>query len=54
MGFGAFSKSKADLQIVFNYIKNQELHHSKKSLKDEYVELLEENDVEYKDEYLFD
>lgn len=53
-GFGAFSVSKKDVAIVLNYIKNQEEHHKKKTFKEEYLEFLIENDIEFKDEYLFD
>ena len=52
-GFGAFSVSKRALDIVINYIKTQEEHHSKKSFKTEYLEFLKENEIDYKEEYLF-
>ena len=53
-GFGAFSISKKDVSIILNYIKNQEEHHKKKTFREEYMEFLIENDIEFKDEYLFD
>ena len=53
-GYGAFSVSKKDVSIILNYIKNQEEHHKKKTFKEEYLEFLIENDIEFKDEYLFD
>ena len=53
-GFGAFSVSKRALDSVINYIKTQEEHHSKKSFKTEYLEFLAENEIDYKEEYLFD
>jgi len=53
-GFGAFSNSKRELPYIINYIKDQENHHRRKSFKEEYLELLKENEVEFKDEYLFD
>jgi len=52
-GFGAFSVSKKDVPMILNYIKNQEEHHKKKTFKEEYLEFLIENDIEFKDEYLF-
>lgn len=53
-GFGAFSHSKSTLEIGIGYIGNQKLHHQKISFKDEYKLILNENEVEYKDEYLFE
>jgi putative transposase len=53
-GFGAFSVGHTQVKMVVNYIQNQEEHHRKKSFKEEYVELLKENEVEYKEEYVFD
>jgi putative transposase len=53
-GFGAFSVSKRDVDMIINYIKNQEEHHTKNSFKNEYIRFLKENEIEFKDEYLFD
>ena len=53
-GFGAFSCSPSQLDKVINYIKNQEIHHKRKTFKEEYVEFLKRYNVEYKPEYLFD
>jgi len=53
-GFGVFSVSKKDVPIILNYIKNQEEHHKIQSFKDEYIDFLKENEIEFKNEYLFD
>jgi REP element-mobilizing transposase RayT len=53
-GFGAFTCNPADLEPIINYIKKQEEHHKANKFKEEYVELLNYNKVEYKNEYLFD
>ncbi|MBW7871109.1 MAG: transposase [Flavobacteriia bacterium] len=53
-GFGAFSYHRSDLDRMISYIQNQKEHHSKKSFKEEYLELLKEFRVDFKDEYLFD
>lgn len=53
-GFGAFSVSKGTLGFVINYIETQEEHHQVKTFKEEYLEFLKENEVEYKEDYLFD
>ncbi|MCF6185749.1 MAG: transposase, partial [Bacteroidales bacterium] len=52
-GYGAFSYAKSDLLNVINYIKNQEIHHRKKSFVEEYTELLREFDIDYDDKYIF-
>jgi REP element-mobilizing transposase RayT len=52
-GFGAFSYSHSQLTSVINYIRNQEKHHSKKSFKREYLEMLEKFNIEYNNKYLF-
>jgi putative transposase len=53
-GFGAFSYSHSSLSNVINYIHNQKEHHRQQSFKEEYVELLQKFEVDYKKEYLFD
>lgn len=39
--------------MIFNYIRNQEEHHSTQSFREEYLELLQRNDVEYDPAYVF-
>ena len=53
-GFGAFTYSKSQVSKVINYVQKQEEHHRKKSFREEYMELLEKFDVDYKEEYLFE
>jgi putative transposase len=53
-GYGAFTHSRMQIDTVVNYILNQEQHHKKKSFKDEYLEMLIKNGVEFKEEYLFE
>ena len=52
-GFGAFSYSYSQLHTVANYIEDQEKHHSRKTFKDEYLEILRKFDVEYDTKYVF-
>lgn len=52
-GFGGFSYSQSQLSKVYGYILNQEKHHSKRSFRDEYVELLKRFEVEYDERFLF-
>jgi len=40
-GFGAFSFSHSHLGRVADYIRNQEVHHRRKSFQQEYIEFLE-------------
>jgi putative transposase len=53
-GYGAFSHSRSQLDTVVKYILNQEAHHAKKAFREEYLEMLQKNDVAYEDKYLFE
>ncbi len=53
-GFGAFSYAQSQLNNVIGYINNQEIHHKKKTFKEEYIELMQKFQIEYDDQYLFD
>lgn len=53
-GYGVFSYHHSQLDMIYNYILNQEQHHHKKTFREEYLELLNEFDIPFKDEYLFD
>ena len=53
-GYGAFSHSHSQIDTVAKYVLNQEAHHRKKSFQDEYFELLNEFEIEYKEQYVFE
>lgn len=53
-GFGAFTYSISQIDNVIKYIDNQEERHKTKTFKNEYLSLLKNFDIEYKEEYLFD
>jgi putative transposase len=53
-GYGAFSYSKSQRDGVINYIMAQEDHHKKTTFKEEYLQLLNEFDVEFDQKYLFE
>lgn len=53
-GYGAFSYSRSQRHQVINYIINQEKHHSKKTFREEYLELLRNFEIEFKEEYVFE
>ncbi len=52
-GYGAFTHSHSQINTVIQYIMNQEIHHQKRTFREEYMELLQKNEVEFKDEYVF-
>ena len=52
-GNGAFSYNKSSVDRVIDYVKNQELHHRKKTFIEEYHELLEKFEVDFDERYLF-
>src|ERR1043165_1037539 len=51
--YGAFSYSRWDVEKICNYIANQKKHHQKKTFREEYLEFLEEFDIEFNEKYLF-
>lgn len=53
-GYGAFSYAQSQIDAVVKYILNQEMHHRKKSFKEEYLEFLQKFAIEYDERYLFD
>ncbi len=53
-GYGAFTHSHSQINTVVKYILNQDKHHKKKSFREEYLEMLEKNDIAYNKDYLFD
>lgn len=53
-GYGAFSYSRSQIPDVARYIETQELHHSKKIFREEYLEMLRKFEVEFDEKYLFD
>jgi len=52
-GYGAFSYSKSHVDSVIEYIKNQDIHHRRKTFIEEYREFLEKFDVDFDDRYIF-
>jgi REP element-mobilizing transposase RayT len=52
-GYGAFSYSKSQINQVVNYIQNQELHHKKKTFKEEYLDFLEKFEIDYDERFIF-
>ena len=52
-GYGAFSVSKSEEQKVMKYVRNQVLHHRKRTFKEEFLKLLEKNELGYDERYLW-
>jgi len=53
-GFGAFSYGHSQLDIVYQYILNQEQHHKKRTFREEYLDFLEKFEIEHDEKYLFE
>ena len=53
-GYGAFSYAHSQIEDVYNYIANQEIHHHKQAFKEEYLNFLQRFDIEYDERYLFE
>jgi REP element-mobilizing transposase RayT len=53
-GYGVFSYSQSHIDRVIKYIRNQELHHRKKTFRDEYHDLLNKFQIAFDEKYLFD
>jgi len=53
-GYGAFTHSRSQIDTVAKYILTQEEHHKTKPFKEEYLEMLVKNNIEFKEEYLFE
>tara|TARA_R110002073_G_scaffold101567_1_gene230846 strand:+ start:39 stop:500 length:462 start_codon:yes stop_codon:yes gene_type:complete len=51
-GYGAFSYAKSEISNVIHYIKNQEVHHKSVSFQDEYLQLLNEFDIEFDERFI--
>lgn len=53
-GYGAFSYSHSQINKVYDYILNQDVHHKNKTFKQEYLAFLKKFEVEYEEKYLFE
>ncbi|MGJ8698110.1 MAG: IS200/IS605 family transposase [Verrucomicrobiaceae bacterium] len=53
-GYGVFSISRGHLEALVSYIGNQEEHHRTISFQDEFRKLLQKNQTEFDERYLWD
>ena len=51
-GYGAFCASPTLLKKTIRYIETQEQHHHKVSVRDEFIQFLKENGIEFDERYL--
>jgi REP element-mobilizing transposase RayT len=51
-GYGAFTYSIREKDMIINYIKNQKEHHKTETFYDEFRRLLTENGIEFDEKYL--
>jgi|SRR5690606_35228504 len=51
-GYGAFTYTVKEKDRLIEYIKNQEEHHKKVTFRNEYIQLLQEHNVEFDEKYL--
>lgn len=52
-GYGAFTYSIREKDMIINHIKNQKEHHKNETFEDEYKKLLIEHGIEFDEKYLF-
>jgi REP element-mobilizing transposase RayT len=52
-GYGAFTVSKSGVDNVIEYIRNQRVHHQRKTFQEEYLEFLKVYGVEYDPRYVW-
>ena len=51
-GYGAFTVSQSNVDEVRRYITNQKEHHKKITFRDEFIQFLKANEIEYDERYL--
>jgi putative transposase len=51
-GYAAFTYHISAKDNLIEYVKNQEIHHAKKTFRDELKEILHEHGVQYNEKYL--
>jgi len=52
-GYAGFSVNASDYDEIKNYILYQEVHHKKFEFKEEYIELLNQNGIDYNQDFLW-
>lgn len=52
-GYGAFSYGKSQVPAVFKYVQNQEIHHKKRTFREEYLDFLVKFEIDHDEKYIF-
>ncbi len=52
-GYGAFSNSRTHIDGVVKYIFNQKAHHTKRTFRDEYLEILKDYAIDFDEHHIF-
>jgi REP element-mobilizing transposase RayT len=53
-GYGVFSVSQSQSEIVKKYIRSQAEHHRRRTFQEEYLEILRRYGIEFDERYVFD
>ena len=53
-GYGVFTYSRSQVDLVTKYILNQEEHHREKLFREEYINMLKKSRIDFDEKYLFD
>jgi hypothetical protein len=53
-GYGGFTYSKSQVKDVYNYILNQENHHRSIKFRQEYIDILSQEGIEFNELFLPD
>ncbi|MDR0230952.1 MAG: IS200/IS605 family transposase [Dysgonamonadaceae bacterium] len=53
-GYGVFTYSRSQVDLVINYILNQKEHHHRKTFREEYIDMLKKSRIDFDKKYLFD
>jgi putative transposase len=51
-GYGAFTVSQSNIKEVRNYISRQKEHHAKVTFRDEFIQFLKSNGIEYDERFI--
>jgi REP element-mobilizing transposase RayT len=51
-GYGAFTVSQSNVDEVRRYIQRQKEHHAKLSFRDEFIQFLKDNGIDYDERYV--
>jgi REP element-mobilizing transposase RayT len=53
-GYGVFTYSRSQVDLVIKYILNQEEHHYKKTFCEEYIEMLKKSKIDFDEKCIFE